>query len=75
MHYDKENIKKNIIEFNKNHYWKAFDSKICNSRMHNNMEYNNVRDKIFQGIITREEYKDNNIYSFVILLKDRMNTK
>ena len=51
------------MEYNKYYYNKAFKSKIYNSRICNNMLCNNVKERIFKGIIKREECKDNNVFS------------
>ena len=48
---------------------KVKDSKAYKDKIHTNLNDDEMRDKIMQGTLDREEYDDEKVYEFMFLLK------
>ena len=61
----KEDIEKNLIEYNRMHYGKVLQTPIYNDRIYNKLQKDEVRDKILKGILEEEECDDKNVHRFL----------
>lgn len=65
---DREKMENKIMEYNRSHFKKAHNSKVFNDKIYKELRNDNVRDKILNGTLQREECDDDNVYEFLKLL-------
>jgi len=65
----KENIEHEIKKFNENHFKQAHQSEMYKDKIYAELENNEIRDKILNGQLTREECDSKNVWEFLKLLK------
>ena len=58
-----------LIKQNKIHYSKVFQTKFYNDKIYKKLLNKETRDRILQGMITREECTESDIFEFLTLLK------
>ena len=64
----KEAIEQSIIDFNKMHYSKANDTKMCEDKVYKQLQEDTKRDKIIDSTLERNECNNNETYEFLKLL-------
>ena len=65
----KEDIEKNLIEYNRIHYGKVLQTPIYNDRICDKLQKDKVRDQILKGMLEEEECDHKNVYRFLSLLQ------
>ena len=68
---DRHEIEHEIAQYNKKHFRQAFSSKAYKDKVYLKLRHNDIRDKILNGTLQREECDDQDIYDFINLLKKR----
>ena len=58
-----------IIEYNKSHFQKAYQTEVYQDKIYTKLQDDNVRDRILKGELDRSESDSQNIYDFLKLLK------
>ena len=66
---DRKSIEEAIVQHNVMHFRQGFDSKAYKDRIYEKLQIDQIRDKILQGELDISECDDNDIYSFLKLLK------
>ena len=51
------------------HFKKAHETLVYNNKIHNKLNNDNARDKIFRGEVTRKEYDNEEASKILMLLK------
>ena len=57
------------MEFNKEHYQQAHNTKVYNDKICNHLKIYSIRDKILKGELRRDECNSQNVCKFLQLLK------
>jgi len=65
----REEMEAKIIQQNKHHHSKVLQSKMYKDRIYNYLLENEMRDRILNGNLCRDEYDNNDIFNFLLLLK------
>ena len=73
--HNKDKIGKKLMEYNKNHFSKAKDSKVCKDKIHESLTNDNVRDKMLRGDLNRDDCAENCVRKFLCLVKRRVTTQ
>jgi len=66
---DRESIEQEIVEYNIKHFRQAFASKAYKDKVYNKLNIDDIRDRILKGELEVEECDDEDVYSFLTLLK------
>ena len=66
---DRTNIEAEIARYNKKHFRQSYSSKAFKDRIYSQLKYNEVRDKILNGTLQRNECDNQDVYDFLKLLK------
>ena len=66
---DRESIEQEIVEYNVKHFRQAFASKAYKDKVYNKLNIDDIRDRILKGELEVEECDDEDVYSFLTLLK------
>jgi len=66
---DRESIEQEIVEYNVKHFHQAFASKAYKDKVYNKLNIDDIRDRILKGELEVEECDDEDVYSFLTLLK------
>ena len=67
--YDRDSIENAIAQYNKLHFRQAFSSKAYRDKIYKKLKYDEIRERILCGELEVKECDDNNVYSFLTLLK------
>ena len=68
-HIQKEEIEKEIMNYNLNHFKQAHQLIVYRGKIYNKLKQNDVRDKILSRRLTREECDNEDVFEFLNLLK------
>ena len=68
-YYDRASIEREIAAYNKKHFRQAYSSKAFKDKIYTQLKCDEVRDKILNGAIKREDCDDQDVYDFLKLLK------
>ena len=66
--YEREEIEKELIQFNRNHFSKAKETAAYKNKIIKALNKDEVRDKILEGILTKDDVQDNYVHDFLKLL-------
>ena len=72
--YDRASIEREIAQHNKKHFRQAYSSKAFQDKIYTQLKCDEVRDKILNGAIKREDCDDQDVYDFLKLLKNLVDT-
>ena len=68
-YHDRNSIENEIAEYNKQHFWKAYSSNAFKDKIYSKLKVEQIRDKILNRTLNREECDNDDIYEFMWLLK------
>ena len=57
-----------MIEYNRNHFKKAYQTKVYQDLIYSKIEEDDMQDKILRGDLLPEEYQSDEVYQFLSLL-------
>ena len=66
---DRERIQREKCDYNEAHFKKAHDTIAHKDKIYVQLRDDNIRDKILEGNLSREEYDDERVFKFLKLLK------
>ena len=66
---DQELIEQKLTDFNKIHYTKAHSLPMHQSQLYSKLDKDQIRGSILVGVISSEEYLNDNVIEFLKLLK------
>jgi len=66
---EKEQMEKEIMQYNEQHFKQAYSSEMCNDKIYAELHSNEIRDKILNGQLSSEECDSQNVWKFLQLLK------
>ena len=69
-HAGKEAIEESIMNHNKNYYSKAKNTPVHQDKIYNQLQSNNIRDKILQGWLLESKCDNPKVFEFSLLLKN-----
>ena len=69
-HIGEEEIEKTIMNHNRKHYSKAKNTPVCQDKTCNQLQSDNVRDKILQGRLVESDCDNPEVFEFLSLLKN-----
>ena len=72
-YYQRDDIEREILQYNTHHFTKVYQSKAYKDKIYKKLPINEVRNKILTGRIRRQDFDDENVYEFFILLKNTNN--
>jgi len=68
-HVDRESIENKLIEHNEMHFTKAHNTIAYRDKIYKKLRDNDVRNRILEGKLNREECDDERMYEFLKLLQ------
>jgi len=66
--YEREEIEKELIQFNRNHFSKAKETAVYKNKIIKALNKDEVRDKILEGTLTKDDVQHNDVHDFLKLL-------
>ena len=66
--YEREEIEKELIQFNRNHFSKAKETAAYKNKIIKALNKDEVRDKILEGTLTKDDVQHNDVHDFLKLL-------
>ena len=69
IYVDRESVEKNIINYNKKYLTKANQSEAYLDRIYHRLKNDEIRDRILQGQVSREECDSDKVHKFLKILK------
>ena len=62
---DKEQIEREIINYNQNHFKQAYQSEMHNDRIYAELDNNEIRNNIFNGQLRHDQCENENAHEFL----------
>ena len=64
MHLRREEIEEQLMNYNKKHYQKIFNTPIYEDKICNQLQNNKIQDQILTGILQKEQCDNKNVFRF-----------
>ena len=65
---NRSKIEEHIIRYNEIHLKKSQNSKVCNEKIHKEMDWETIRNRILRGEIKLDDCDDGNVHEFLKLV-------